>query len=856
MRRRSATTGRFAAVLLAGLLTLLLPGLASAQDIGQDGARDDRTGGLSAEDLGLDVEVGYDGQVVSGRWLPVAVTIAPTRLFAGDLGVVVETGNGRMVETRAVEVAAGSTKVFRFLVPPAHNVRVQVAATGEDEGLNVQPRLQRADTFLVGVLGDRVPADARPIVSAPLDQRGTFVAVDPAFLERSSRALDPLSALVVTPAVLADLDDRTRTRVEAAVATGVDLVVVPTTDGALDLGLPWVAATGATTVQLDRDGSRQAARVLDPGPLAWSLSPADLGWSEETRAIATAVNAGKGRVVVAGLPLGGGGDDGGDAYWGRLLQPNTPVGISNGTETFDHIAQAAGEGLRSDGVDLPAMPFIALSLLLYLVLVGPVNGFVLGRMGRRELAWVTVPALTVVFTAGAFVASAGAESSSGISGRAAYWIDGQGTQLQAAALRAPRAGDHRLVFAGDDWDLAPAMWSPVPAVVERTGGDTVMRMSLEAMQVGTATAYRDLSGPAPLSLDLDPTPGGARVSVTNTSPATMSDVQVRAGTLVVRHGTLAAGDTAVLELDGATLPVQRDWHDTFAGLRDAEGTVAAPRSLEALVRWAAVDGNPGVVWATGTSETDLGLSAPRADGSRTDDQGSFVAVGVTAGLPGTDTLPWEVDRQLLTTGFGEAWRPGPLAVEGRVEAVLRYRLPNEGPVGELVPSLGRGALEGMLHHGEGDGPVVEECRTVEERDEAGNLVSVSEECTVEAVEVMPPPPDVRPGVPPCPPDAVSCVVDGNSWEFCFPDGSCEGGASDVAAPMPAMPDPLPHGEGAELEIYDHVAQSWTAVETAFDGVRDTTAFLSPLGEVFVRAVGELHPFDFSGRGIAAVRSAT
>lgn len=785
--------GRVLGVVLA--LLCLAPTAALAQTSGS-------TGGLSAEDLGLEVAVGYGGRVIGGRWTPVEVTMSPTRLFAGDVGVVVETNTGRMVENREVEVAAGSTKVFRFLVPPAHSLRVQVAATGEDDGLHVQPRIQRSDTFLVGVLGDDVPADARPIVSRPLDQRGTLVGVHPSFLERSSRALDPLSALVVTPEDLAGLDERTSSRLEAAIAAGIDLVVVPTVDGALDLGLPWVSATAATTVQVRRDDARQAARVLEPGPLAWTLSPADLGWSDDTRPVATAVNAGKGRVIVAGLPLGEGPLGGDDAYWGRLLQANTPVGnVNSGNEPFDRIGQTAGEGLRSDDVSLPAMPVIALSLVLYLLLVGPVNGFVLARIGRRELAWATIPALTVVFTAGAFVASAGAESSVGLSGRAAYWIDGHGTQLHTAALRAPRPGDHELVFAGEDWDVAPATWSQAPAVVERRGGDTVMSMSLEALQVGTATAHRDLDTAPPLSLDLDPTTAGAKVTVTNTSSAVIDDLRVRAGTLVVRHGSLAAGDSAVLELDRDTLPVVRDWHDNFAGLRDAQGTVSAPRSLEALLRWAAVDGNPGIVWATGTVDGDVGLGAPRADGSRTDDQGSFVAVGITAGVPGTETLPWEVDRRLLTTGFGDAWRPGPLAVEGRIEAVLRYRLPNEGAVGTLVSTLDRGQLDGMFQDAGGfREPPVEQCRTVEERDEAGNLVSTFEECTIDAIEI-------RPGI-----------------------------------------------DGGGLEVYDHAAREWSTVDEAFvDGI-GRPSLVSALGEVYVRAVGELHPFDFSGRGIGATRA--
>ncbi|NOG49686.1 MAG: hypothetical protein HND48_09765 [Chloroflexi bacterium] len=42
-------------------------------------------------------------------------------------------------------------------------------------------------------------------------------------------------------------------------------------------------------------------------------------------------------------------------------------------------------------------------LLAYVVLIGPVNYFILSRIGRREFAWLTVPGLIAVFTIAAWV---------------------------------------------------------------------------------------------------------------------------------------------------------------------------------------------------------------------------------------------------------------------------------------------------------------------------------------------------------------------------------------------------------------------------------------------------------------------
>lgn len=133
-RRWSSSAGPVLAGLVALLLAVGSPARAQTP--------------LDAEQLGLDVTVGYSGRAVRGAWLPVAVTLAPSRLFAGDVGVVADTGTGQVVESRPVEVAAGSTKVFRFLVPPSHALSVQVAAQDAEEGLTVRPALDFADGFL------------------------------------------------------------------------------------------------------------------------------------------------------------------------------------------------------------------------------------------------------------------------------------------------------------------------------------------------------------------------------------------------------------------------------------------------------------------------------------------------------------------------------------------------------------------------------------------------------------------------------------------------------------------------------------------------------------------------------------
>jgi hypothetical protein len=54
--------------------------------------------------------------------------------------------------------------------------------------------------------------------------------------------------------------------------------------------------------------------------------------------------------------------------------------------------------LLPDGVRLVPLPMMGLMLFLYLLAVGPLDYFVLGKLGMRKWTWCTFPAITLLFT--------------------------------------------------------------------------------------------------------------------------------------------------------------------------------------------------------------------------------------------------------------------------------------------------------------------------------------------------------------------------------------------------------------------------------------------------------------------------
>ena len=50
-------------------------------------------------------------------------------------------------------------------------------------------------------------------------------------------------------------------------------------------------------------------------------------------------------------------------------------------------------------LDVPPAELLLVVIVAYILLIGPISYFVLRRIDRRELAWVTAPILVVLFTA-------------------------------------------------------------------------------------------------------------------------------------------------------------------------------------------------------------------------------------------------------------------------------------------------------------------------------------------------------------------------------------------------------------------------------------------------------------------------
>lgn len=815
------------------LLVLLVPGVGPAQ------AQDTP----DAEALGLEVTMGFGGWIAPNAWTPVEVRLQPEQPFRGRI-LLAATGDGsNQVFTRDVEVGAEVTKAYHLLAPPSGSWQVQVVADGADEGVTVRPDANPVSGFLVGVLGD-LDLRAIPGVTSPTtDQQATVAPIPDEVLGLGPRALDAVSTLVVDHGDLLALPEADRDTVAQTVAEGTHLVVTGTTSA--DLGLPWQTAVSVTGDEIDR------------APGAWGTSAAALAdgtASSQATADLAAIAAGRGRVVTATWQPERFRQA---AVWEHVLQPTGAAQLSP-EENFQRTDDLEQVFRATAGTPL-ALGWLAAFLVGYLVLVGPVLAAVFRRRRHPELAWIAVPVVTALFATAAFFGATGARPRVGVAGHVATWVDGVGTTLAVAGVRAPQPGQHTIALPNGPWDVVGSGWNARARVGDAgAGGDTTVQLDLDGFSFGAVIGLRPATTPAPLEVEVALFESEAHVEVTNVGTHDLDDVELRLATdtfAIADH--LAVGQTVVETLPlVAELPRQGN---PFGNRFDMPGGPQAdtdPAVLGHLVRWSLLDGSPGLVWVTATTPGTLGLPRPSVDGSTPQDRGTLVAVGTRPSTTDDMTSPFEVQRDVLFTS-GQGFRERPLTVSGAGPLPMRFHLPHEGAVTRVDLLLDRaagGGLPGGVEPRPAE-PVplpepVDRCGLLETRDgETGDLVSSEDLCGFDL---------------PCPPEAVSCAASSSSdgsmeGEVCFQDGQChvqtwhvEPGVDvqDRVQVEPPIQRDLPIGAGG-MQVWDHQARRWEDAVEAQQTTDEVQRWLSPLGDVWVRATGELVPLDLAPQGVGA-----
>ena len=561
--------------------------------------------GPAAQDSGitLDARAGFDGYYKDARWIPLRVTVANDGPDArGTLEVsLARSNNSELIISRAVELPTQSRREIFLYVPTEGFVTGLVVKLmdGRDELAQASARLVQVSSsdLLYGVLaGSSSPYNVLTDVD-PLSGTAFLAELALEDLPPANMAWHSLDVLVVSDVDTGALTPEQRASLAGWVAAGGRLVVAggpawQKTAAGLGEILPLVPNGTQTLPDLAPLGAFAAASVpagssvVATGPM--SEDAVVLASAGDTPLIA-ARRLGFGQVVFLGAdpafdPLRGW--DGLEGLFRNILTGTAERPSWSGGLRSWYSARDALNALP--GLSYPSTFQICGFLGVYLIAVGPVNYLVLRRLKRRELAWLTIPGIVLLFSVGAYITGFQLRGANAVLHRLAVvqvWPEAEYAQVDGlVGLFSPSRSDFDLVFPPG------YLARPMPVDTFGGGGTTYTVQQAEAseihdvrMDVGAVEPFVTQGQIEPPQFEsdlvLEVTGSGMllRGTVTNRSSLALDEVVLLAPGGVLRIGSLGPNATAQVNLaltNSRATPASTN--NVLPSVADPTGALAQP----------------------------------------------------------------------------------------------------------------------------------------------------------------------------------------------------------------------------------------------------------------------------------------
>lgn len=515
----------------------------------------------AAQDDGPSMTVmpGFDGYCRPNSWCPLLVTLTNEGAdIEGTLSVTLPNSSSQPDDTYAMPVTlpAHSRKAYFLYIPfPAQAQRLEVELA-DDHSIrasqwSVLRALDAPDRLYAVVSSD--PSALNFLGDVPTHQEAVVAHLTLDTLPPDALGWEGIDALILNDTDTSTLGPGQRAALESWLAHGGHLVVGGgagagrTAAGVADL-LPVSVGAVRAADDLAALGEAVTATPLDgPYPVADSALRTGEALIQQGDLILLAR-----RTVGAGtvdfLAFDAGLDPFADENALRVLWSDHIAidAVNRQSLAISSIYNAYNAAGSIPGLKPPSVLQILAFLLAYILLVGPVNYLVLHKLNRRELAWLTIPAVVLGFTACAYLTGfqvrghtpilhrigivhvpVGAETGHAVQlvgifspGRAAY------------TLEAENAGISRIV--GDIYSYGYVDLSPPAMALVQEGNNcsaTDVRMDVGTIYTVLASGYAPTDPPTG-SLTVRVRPGGALEI----------DGSVRNGALPLTNAFLLAGE--------------------------------------------------------------------------------------------------------------------------------------------------------------------------------------------------------------------------------------------------------------------------------------------------------------------------
>ncbi len=549
-----ASTSRLLVTAMLGFI-LLTPGALPAAASARAGA------------FAIDLEAGYPGTAHAGQWVPVTTTIRNRGpAFRGTLRVVTQ-----WITHEPDLVRVGP---YRGVPQPPTVYRLPVMLPGAGANRFTMHVLANGDL----VRADLLDAADRSVAANQAALRVGAVAPVVAVISDRGNALDPLRYVHV-PGSLGEVQV-VRFKPEDVPPSGVLL-------RAFDI----IAIDDATTAALS---SHQRTALLDYLESGGSLLVAGGGaLAEGSPPLLVEAARGQGRLLTTGMDLAAepfATLDFLQQVVARLL-PGPPARVGTGSY-FGHPLLERSQRIdrllpQLRAPELPPAGLLGLLLLAYVVLVGPLHFVLLRRMGRRHLAWVTLPAIAILVTAVAYGLALRSKGPDLLANRfrVVHLEEGWGRAYVETytGIFVPHPGTYTVRLPGDPYvaTLDGGSYGAVVGGMQRAGGRSPVDLQLLDVSAWSLRGFStEEFAPAPGTLEqrLQLRDGRLVGMVTNRLPFALTDAVAIAGDSYQAVGEVAAGRSVAIDLPAA---VAARWAGA-AGPRLAASTGETRRRAQLL----------------------------------------------------------------------------------------------------------------------------------------------------------------------------------------------------------------------------------------------------------------------------------
>lgn len=678
----------------------------------------------------MTVAAGLDGYCRAGNWCPVYTVLSNEGVdIEGELRVAIGGGLEPDVYSRQVVLPAHSRKAYYLYFPAGDpsSSRYRIALQ-----LVVGEKVLTSESAAVAWLGeeDRLYGVASSSPSAlnflsdvaPSGASAAVAHLDLDMLPPNALVWEGLDVLVLSDVDTAALSGERGEALGTWVAHGGHLIVgggagaARTAAGVGDLLPVTVGGTRAVDT-LWALGERMGA-ALAAGPYAVSESSLRDGEAlvEQAGLILWARRGhGAGRVDFLAFDAG--------------LNPF--VRWEDNIELWEWIVSTRAAGIRQltirngyrahdaisaiPGLEVPSTLCILGFMLLYTMLIGPINYVVLRKLDRRELAWLTIPVLVLGFSACAYTTGFQIRGGRAIVHRLAVVHVPEGARTgrvsQMVGLFSPRRTNYDVWAAGAGVRGIPGDTYGGPDgqplhVVEEAESSTVtdLRVDIGGIQPFVTEGYVDVPAiEADLRL-VGPASSRSRLEGRLRSEIFLQDAVLIVGSDEQRLGDLEAGQSYTVGVTfGSSLPLFQDLVERIMG----SGSYYGDRNLNRRYQFlqavfdpyghapygSHLSGGYGLgpgVHLVGWVEEDVPLPVEVVDRPYSSVAMAFyvydlpvLEVGTTHTIP-----PSLIEREIVeTSGYVDVWWPSGLRMDTSTKVVLRFAVWSWVPLPQAVDEL-------------------------------------------------------------------------------------------------------------------------------------------------------------------------